>query len=216
MLRDLTKDEIALRMTNFQVKMDLKHPDWETALFASKINQYYLTGTMQDGLLIVRRGGEAAYFVRRSYERALDESPFESIHPIQSYKDAVKIIGPGLGKTYIETEMMTVAILERVRKYFDISAVGSLDKTILAVRAVKTAYELACTEESGRLHNELMKNAVPALLREGISETDLSVALLQRMYDCGFHGATRFQMFPDGFGDGPDRLRDKLPVSDLL
>ncbi len=202
MLRDLTKEEIALRMTNFRVKMDLRNPDWETAVFVSKVNQYYLTGTMQDGLLIVRRGGEAAYFVRRSYERALDESTFESIYPIQSYKDAVRVIGAELGKAYIETEMMTVAILERVKKYFNISAVGSLDKTILAVRAVKTAYELACTEESGRIHQRLMSDVVPLLLKEGISETDFSVALLQKMYEYGFHGATRFQMFQTDLGMG--------------
>jgi Xaa-Pro aminopeptidase len=202
MARDLTQEEIALRMKNFRSKMDEKNPDWETAVFVSKINQYYLTGTMQDGLLIVRRAGEAAYFVRRSYERALDESPFENIYPMQSYKDAVHIIGTGLGKTYVETEIMTVAILERIRKYFDISAVGSLDKAILAVRAVKTAYELRCVEESGRLHDELMRSVVPALLREGMSETDLSVELLQKMFEYGFHGTTRFQMFQTDLGMG--------------
>lgn len=202
MVRDLTKDEIALRMKNFRARMDGKNPDWETAVFVSKINQYYLTGTMQDGLLILRRSGEEAYFVRRSYERALDESPFESIYPMQSYKDAAGVIGAGLGKTYIETEIMTVAILERLKKYFSISAVGSLDKAILSTRAVKTAYELACAEESGRLHNQLMTDVVPALLREGMSETDLSVELLQKMFEYGFHGTTRFQMFQTDLGMG--------------
>jgi Xaa-Pro aminopeptidase len=202
MVRDLTREEITLRMKNFLSKMDAQHPDWETAVFVSKINQYYLTGTMQDGLLIIRRGGEAAYFVRRSYERALDESPFESIYPMQSYKDAVYRMGAELGKTYIEMEIMTVALLERFRKYFSFSAYGALDKTILTVRAVKTAYELHCVEESGRLHNELMLNIVPALLYEGISETEFSVALLQKMYEYGFHGATRFQMFQTDLGMG--------------
>lgn len=202
MTRDLTKEEITLRMRNYRSKMDIKNPDWETAVFVSKINQYYLTGTMQDGLLVIKRDGETAYFVRRSYERALDESPFEAIYPMQSYKDAAKVIGADLGKTYIETEIMTVAILERFRKYFSIGAVGSLDKTILSVRAVKTAYELACTEESGRIHNKLMREAVPALLREGMSEADLAVALLSKMYEYGFHGSTRFQMFQTDLGIG--------------
>lgn len=182
--------------------MDSRNPDWEAAVFVSKVNQYYLTGTMQDGLLIVRRSGGASYFVRRSYERALDESPFESIYPMQSYKDAVRVTGADLGKTYIETEIMTVAILERFRKYFNISAVGSLDKAILSVRAIKSAYELACVEESGRLHNKLMQDVVPALLREGMSETDLAVALLAKMHAYGYHGTTRFQMFQTDLGIG--------------
>ncbi|NMA25330.1 MAG: aminopeptidase P family protein [Clostridiales bacterium] len=202
MTKELTKEEIALRMRNFRAKMDSRNPDWETAFLVGKINQYYLTGTMQDGLLVIRRGGEAAYFVRRSYERALDESPFEAIYPMQSYKDAAKVVGAHMGKTYIETEIMTVAILERLRKHFTFGAIGSLDKTILSVRAVKTAYELACTEESGRLHNELMRNVVPTLLYEGMSENDLAVALLEKMYAYGFHGATRFQMFQTDMGIG--------------
>lgn len=202
MLRDLTKEEISLRMKNFRQKMNVRNPDWETAVIVSKINQYYLTGTMQDGLLILRRSGEAYFFVRRSYERALDESPFGGIHPMQSYKDAVKIAGGDLGITYVETEIITYAILERLRKYFSISAIGSLDKTMLFVRAVKTAYELSCTEEAGRRHRQLMRDIVPTLLREGMSETDFAVALLQKMYDLGFHGTTRFQMFQTDLGIG--------------
>ena len=146
MTKELTKEEIALRMRNFRAKMDSRNPDWETAFLVGKINQYYLTGTMQDGLLVIRRGGEAAYFVRRSYERALDESPFEAIYPMQSYKDAAKVVGAHMGKTYIETEIMTVARLERLRKHFTFGAIGSLDKTILLSRkTVKLA-----VRESGR------------------------------------------------------------------
>lgn len=202
MARDLSREETVLRLKTFCDKMDSKNPDWDAAVFVSKINQYYLTGTMQDGLLIIRRDRQAHYFVRRSYERALDESPFESIYPMQSYKDAVKVIGANLGKTYIETEIMTVAILERFRKYFNVSGLGGLDKIILAVRAVKTPYELACIEKSGRIHEKLMYESIPALLREGMSETDFSVALLEKMYAYDFHGSTRFQMFQTDMGMG--------------
>ncbi len=202
MAKELSKEELAQRLKKFCTKMACKNSDWDTAVFVSKINQYYFTGTMQDGLLVIKRDGNAVYFVRRSYERALDESPFENISPMKSYKDAACVIGTDLGKTYIESEIMTIAILERVQKYFTISALGSLDKTVLAVRAVKTAYELTAIEEAGRLHNELMLTVIPSLLREGMSETDLSVALLEKMYDCGFHGATRFQMFQTDLGIG--------------
>jgi Xaa-Pro dipeptidase len=201
MRKDLTREETALRLRNFRAKMDERHPDWDTALFVSKLNQYYFTGTMQDALLVVRRGGGLYYCVRRSLERACDESPFETIYPMNSYRDAAAVAGADLGRAYAETEIMTLAILERLKKYFKIASLGSLDKTILAVRAVKTAYELAAVEESGRLHNGLML-AVPALLREGMSETDLCVALIEKMYGAGFHGSTRFQAFQTDIGIG--------------
>jgi Xaa-Pro dipeptidase len=202
MTKDLSMQETALHLEKFCSKMDSRHPDWETALFVSKVNQYYFTGTMQDGLLAIKRSGSSFYFVRRSYERAMDESPIKNLFPIQSYKDAAEVIGSDLGKTYIETEIMTYAILERIKKYFDISDLGALDKTVLSARAVKTPFELNIISESGRIHNQLMREVIPALLREGMSETDLSVALLEKMYAYGFHGTTRFQMFQTDLGIG--------------
>ncbi|SHI23551.1 Xaa-Pro aminopeptidase [Sporobacter termitidis DSM 10068] len=202
MAKDLTKEELALRLYNCCTKMDVKYPDWDTALFVSKINQYYFTGTMQDALLAVRRGGGLYYFVRRSLERARDESPLETIYPMNSYRDAAGVLGADLGKTYVETEIMPLAVLDRLKKYFTMAALGSLDKTVLAVRAVKTPYELAAMEESGRIHDDLMRNIVPTLLREGMSETDLCTALLEKMLERGFHGVTRFQMFQTDLGIG--------------
>ena len=203
MRKDLTREETALRLRNFCLKMDSHHPDWETALFVSKINQYYFTGTMQDGLLVIKRGGELFFFVRRSLERAFDESPLESIYPMTSYRDAAAVLGADLGRTYIETELMPLALHERLKKYFTFpSPPGALDRTIAAVRAVKTLYELAAAEESGRIHHILMRDTVPSLMREGMSETDLCARLLERMYDAGYHGANRFHMFQTDIGIG--------------
>lgn len=202
MITDLTKEEIELRFRKFCLKMDIDHPDWDTAIFVGKINQYYFTGTMQDGLLVIRRRGGASYFVRRSYERALDESPYENIKPMQSYRDAAEMIGPACGKTYIEAEIMTYAILERLKKYFEFEKIGAFDKTILTVRAVKTPYERAALEESGRKHNAFMREAIPALLREGMSEVDLTGALYEKMLQYGHQGITRFQMFQTDMGIG--------------
>jgi Xaa-Pro aminopeptidase len=200
--KDLTREETALRLGKFCARMDRDHPDWETALFVSKVNQYYFTGTMQDGLLVIRRGGALFFFVRRSLERAIDESPLEAITPMTSYRDAVAVVGAELGRTYTECEIMPLALLDRLKKYFAIAAPGALDKTILAVRSVKTPYELAATEESGKIHHALMRDVVPSLLREGMSETDLCVALLDAMFQRGFHGTTRFQMFQTDLGIG--------------
>ena len=202
MRKELTKEEVTLRLEKFRRAMDQKNPDWETAVFVSKINQYYFTGTLQDGLLIIRRDGKMGYFVRRSYERARDESPFEAIYPMNSYRDAAGIIGADCGKTFIEKDIMTLSISERLSKYFNMAALKPLDQIILHVRAVKTPYELSCMEEAGRIHDTLMIDVVPTLVREGMSETDLCVALLGKMYEHEFHGTTRFQMFQTDLGLG--------------
>ena len=68
--------------------MDAADPGWDLAVVLSKINLYYFTGTMQDGMLLVPRDGEACLWVRRSFERAEDESLFPAIRPMRSYRDA--------------------------------------------------------------------------------------------------------------------------------
>ena len=62
--------ELQSRMNSFRGVMNTANPDWEIAVVFSKVNQYYFTGTMQDGMLIIPRDGTAEYWVRRSYERA--------------------------------------------------------------------------------------------------------------------------------------------------
>ena len=82
--------ELETRMKRFKEHMDISNPEWEIAVIFSKINLYYFTGTMQDGMLIIPKNGEATFWVRRSYERALDESLFGKIKHMNSFRDAAK------------------------------------------------------------------------------------------------------------------------------
>ena len=66
--------ELKDRMNRFRDRMNQDCPQWGWAMIFSKINQYYFTGTMQDGMLIIPKDEEPVYWVRRSYERAVDES----------------------------------------------------------------------------------------------------------------------------------------------
>ena len=36
------EEELNSRLLRFRAAMDAAHPDWETAIFFSKVNQYYL------------------------------------------------------------------------------------------------------------------------------------------------------------------------------
>ncbi len=76
--------ELENRMERFKAVMDSSNHDWEMAVIFSKINQFYFTGTMQDGMLIIPWDGEPVFWVRKSYERALDESLFPEIHHMNS------------------------------------------------------------------------------------------------------------------------------------
>ena len=80
--------ELSRRMESLCRMMDQQNPNWKMALIFSKINLLYFTGSMSEGMLIIERGNGATYWVRRSYERAIHESEFQSIRPMESYRDA--------------------------------------------------------------------------------------------------------------------------------
>ncbi|MHC1626569.1 MAG: M24 family metallopeptidase [Methanoculleaceae archaeon] len=205
--------ELHSRMGRFLDRMDRDHPGWEMAAIFGPINQYYLTGTMQDGVLIIPCDREPEFWVRRSYERALEESQFQNIYPMRSFRD----IGQPPPRTlHVEASTLPVGLLERFRKYITFERVESLDATIGAVRARKTPFELGLMEEAGKIHRRVLEDDLPVMLEEGMSEARLATALISRMVEYGHQGVVRFGAFGTevrgghlGFGESsllPTRL----------
>ena len=188
-------NELQARMNCFRVKMEASNPDWEIAVIISKINLYYFTGTMQEGMLFIPRNDEAIYWVRRSYERALDESLFSHIKPMGSFRDAAASIRKFPNTVYMETEVVPLALYQRFQKYFPFTKVKSVDAQIAGVRSIKSTYELSIMEQSGEIHKRVLEDYVPKMLKEGMSEVELATELFSVMVEEGHHGVVRFGMF---------------------
>ncbi len=195
MIKKVPLTELKKRMRCFLKRMNLSNPEWERAVIFSKINLYYFTGTMQDGMLIIPKNGEATFWVRRSYERALDESLFPDIEPMNSFRDASKEVSVLPDTVYLETEVIPLALFQRFQKYFPFKNVKSVDTQIATVRAVKSKYELSLMREAGRIHQQMLEDILPEMLHEGMSEVDLSTELFSIMVENGHDGLCRFGMF---------------------
>ena len=186
--------------------MDMTHPDWELCVIFSRINQFYFTGTMQDGMLLIPRGEEAELFVRRSYERALDESLFPAIRSMGSFRDAVAVTKTLPDTVYLETEIVPIALLQRFRKHFPVKEVLSADREILKTRSVKSAYEIQRMERAGAIHRSVLEDGIPAMLREGMTEAEFGTEVYSLMVREGHHGIVRFGMFQTEIEVGQARV----------
>ncbi|WP_370650840.1 M24 family metallopeptidase [Methanocalculus sp.] len=189
------ESELASRLSRFCQRMDASDPDWEIAVFFGKINQYYFSGTMQDGMLIIPRDGEPVYWIRRSFDRAVAESLFPDIRPMQNFRDAAGDMVSFPKSCHIEKEIVPVALLERFRKYFPVTKVSSLDRQIAYVRAEKSSYEIDLMRISGEIHRHVLEDLVPEILTEGMTEAELGCALHTILIEEGHHGIVRFSMF---------------------
>ncbi len=192
----LTKKALILRVDNLIKTMNAHHADWDGIVIVSKVNQYYYTGTMQDALLLITRDGSVRYFVRRSFNRAKEEFLLDNIYEINSYKDILPVIGDEVfGTLYAETEVMPVAMLERLKKHLKHSELKPIDGIIKTLRSIKSAYELEVLKECGELHNDFLINCAPKFLKEGISAAEYMGSLYAEAVKMGHQGFCRFAMF---------------------
>ena len=232
MERKTPASELRDRMERFRLRMDTENPSWEFAAIFGRVNQFYLTGTMQDGVLLIPRDDEAVLWVRRSLERALDESLFPDIRPMKSFRDAAAGMGACPGTVHVDAETVPLALLERFRKYFPFRETAALDTQAAKVRSKKSTYELAIMEQAGRIHRHVLEDCVPGMLREGMSEAGLGGEVFSLMVREGHHGIARFGMFgtemvlgqigfgesslyPTGF-DGPGGCLGAAPGAPVL
>lgn len=224
--------ELRDRMERFRLLMDAENPSWELAAIFGRTNQFYFTGTMQDGVLLIPHSGEAVLWVRRSIERALDESHFPDIQPMKSFRDPAAGMGACPETVHVETETVPLALLQRFKKHFPFTATASLDAQAAKVRSVKSGYELSIMERAGRIHRHVLEDCVPGMLTEGMSEAELGGEVFSRLVREGHHGIARFGMFgtemilgqlgfgestiyPTGF-DGPGGCLGAAPGAPVL
>lgn len=187
--------ELDKRMKAIRKRMDQDNPDWELLLIVSKVNQFYFTGTQQNGILIIPREKEAGYWVKRSIERAKIESAFPSIHAMHSFRDAAASLDRLPHTIHLETERVPLAHFQRMNKHFQSKQNAAADLSIAAVRSVKSEYELDRMKKSGVIHRQIMEERIPQLLQEGMSEAEFAADLYQAMIADGHHGIARFAMY---------------------
>jgi Xaa-Pro dipeptidase len=232
MQRQVPLPELEGRMGRFRARMDKENPEWELSAIFGRINLYYFTGTMQDGMLLIPRGGDAVLYVRRSFERAQTESQFPDIRSMGSFRDAANDGWKTPCALYIETETVPVALLRRFGKYFPGSEICSLDRQVAMTRAVKSDYELSFMEQAGEIHRYVLEECIPGILREGMSEAEFGSRVYSLMVEQGHQGIVRFGSFGTeivvgqlGFGessiyptsfDGPGGCYGMSPAVPLL
>jgi len=187
--------ELENRMQKFCQIMDEQQSDWQMAMIFNKINLLYFTGSMSEGMLIIERDKGSTYWVRRSYERAIEESEFVDIRPMGSYRDAAQCYPKLPAVVYLEAEFVPLAMFGRIQKHFPFLSFKAMDMQISMTRAVKSDWELQFMEKAGRIHQRVLEEQVPEILREGMTEVDLATELYSIMVKEGHQGVARFSMF---------------------
>lgn len=184
------KHELEHRLAALRQTLSDKDPSWDMVLIHSKINLYYLTGTMQDGVLVITPES-AVFWVRRYLPRAQEESLFENLRPMKSFR-VLQENYPLPKNAYIECKTASVEWLGMVRKYFPLDSYQNISPVLADLRAHKSAYELDCMRRAGVIHEEVLERIAPTLLHAGVSEAVLCSDVHRAFLSRGAMGISRF------------------------
>lgn len=184
------KAELDARLAALRAALSTRDSDWQMALINNKISLYYLTGTMQDGVLVVTPDS-ATFWVRRWLPRAQEESEFADLRPMKSFR-VLEGSYDVPAAAYVECKTASLEWLGLVRKYLPFGEYRNLSPILADLRAHKSAYELDCMRRAGVIHEEVLERVAPTLLREGVSEAVLCAEIYKELLARGAMGISRF------------------------
>ena len=180
------RSEIEQRTRRFQA--GLRQAGMDLALIVQNTDLFYLTGTLQQGQLLVPADGEPVLLVRKDPERAMAESAVKDIRPVGSLRELPAVVAElGVGAQPVvgmELDVLPVNHFRRYEASFAGATIKDCSQLIRTVRSVKSDYERAFTAEAAQIVDRGFRAAVDAL-RPGMTELELSAVCEAAMREVG-------------------------------
>jgi Xaa-Pro dipeptidase len=168
--------------------------DCDSLVILQNVDQFYLTGTLQTGVLWFPREGEPLLAVRKSFERAKTESAVKNIVLLKTYSELPALI-PNPGETVgFETDVLPLATYQQVSKHFPKSKIVDGSTPVRNARGVKTPYEVECIRRAAKQLDTMFLD-IPSQLHEGLAEFELAARIEYVLRMAGHQGFTRVRRF---------------------
>ncbi|TFH50323.1 MAG: aminopeptidase P family protein [Methanothrix sp.] len=155
----------------------------------------YFSGTAQGGLIYIPRDGLPNLMIRKSLERASQESPLP-VQPHRSLKSLKKDLDlPAGAKIGLETDVLPYNNYARLTKALGEDVQFSdISEIIKHIRSVKSDFEIRLIREAAKILDAGIAS-VPDHLQEGMREIDLAVVVESTMRLMGHQGKVAFRRF---------------------
>ncbi len=190
--------EIAARLVSFQDL--LAKNDVDVALIRQNADLYYLTGTVQDGHLIVPAAGQPVFAVRRDLARARAQSPIRPLQPLSTIKELPRMVVEACGQKEpgrlgLELDVLPAnTFFFYDERLFPKQRIVDVSGLVRQVRMIKSAWEIDMMRKAAGI-SRVIADTVPKVLREGMTELDLSSELEFVARKAGHLGLIRLRGF---------------------
>jgi len=182
--------EIGARIRRLQDQMG----EMAGAILFGSVNVCYFSGTAQEGLVYIPRDGEPAVMIRKSLERAREESPLD-VKLLGSLKAIKSELGIQPGSVIgLELDILPYNNYTRIAGALGDVRLADISETIKHLRSIKSEHEIGLMKEAARILDAGIAS-VQKNLFEGMREIELASKVEAEMRSLGHQGLIRFRRF---------------------
>lgn len=185
----------------------------DLALLIQMMDVYYFTGTLQPGYLAMAPDRDPVFFVRKAYDRALEETRGRAVEVLflESPKDLPKALEemgfPLPGTLGLELDIVPYLTADRLGRLFPGAHLKDVGARVRHQRAVKDDEEIALIKKAGVVWQKTME-AVRLGFRPRMDEYDLALEVEAVARRAGHQGLIRtraldFEIFLGHLLTGP-------------
>ncbi|MFH1625388.1 MAG: Xaa-Pro peptidase family protein [Pseudomonadota bacterium] len=183
------KEELDVRTTRLQRAM--REKDLDAAFIIHRADLFYFAGTSQSSVLCIPAEGSPVLMVRKSFDRARKESVLQNIVYLPSYRDLPHLLRDhkitNLNHIGMEFDVIPVSLFFTYQRIFPKVRFEDISTAIKDLRMTKSAYEIDCMREAGKISDAILKEAKDEL-KVGRTEVDIASRISSIAFRLGSQG----------------------------
>lgn len=188
--------EINARIAALQEK--LGEAGFDGALLVQRVDLFYFSGMGQDAHLYVPVKGMPVLMVRKSIERAVEDSPLQAIFSVERLSDIGKTLQQAaqgdIKKLGMELDVLPVNNFRAYEKLLPEVVIEDVSPIIREIRSVKSPYELALIARAAEMNDALFA-MVKEILKPGMTEMEFAGLLEAEYRRMGHQGFVNVRTF---------------------
>ena len=193
---NVPRDEIQSRI--FRLQRNLQKQNIDGALILQNTDLYYLCGTIQQSHLYIPAVGDPVLMVRKSFDRALAESPVKTIVPLDSPKkipDILKSNGLQMPlRLGMELDVLPVNLFRTYEYILQGPDIIDISPALRSLRAVKSPYEIDIITRAAGFSDRVAAHACECI-KSGMTELELAGIVEAYARKLGHQGIVRMRMW---------------------
>lgn len=191
----LCPQELTARQNAVRTHLGTVAPEATGLLVFARVDIYYLTGTLANGMLWLPRVGEPVLLVRKGLERCRLESPLTHMVAFTSYGDVCAACAscgsPVQGVVAAQMSALPWSFANMLQARMPACSFVAGDTAVILARAVKSPWELQKMRLAGARHHDALTRILPPLLHAGMTEREIAHLSWQVFFAMGHGGLNR-------------------------